>query len=96
MTTVPSCVVCGGGISLRKNAMPAPFLARCIWSRAAFPIDLAKPSGIYLMHEHVNYYTSESLLALMTCSGWNVLASGDYHVDGPSEGSTMGWCMARL
>jgi hypothetical protein len=40
VTKVSSCVVCGGRISVRRKASVAPFLARRIWNRPAFPIDL--------------------------------------------------------
>ncbi len=42
MRNVSSCPDCGGGISHCRKALVAPFLARRIWGRAPFPIDLMK------------------------------------------------------
>jgi hypothetical protein len=42
VTTVSSCVVCGGRISVRRKGSVAPFLAHRIWNRPAFPIDLVR------------------------------------------------------
>ena len=42
MTTVNSCVVCGGRIAVYRKGSVAPFVARRIWKRPSFPIDLVR------------------------------------------------------
>jgi hypothetical protein len=57
---------------------------------------LANPRGLCLMHEHINYFGTKSLKALMTSCGWSVLAAGTYRCHPPSGGDTMGWCLATV
>jgi hypothetical protein len=40
MKSVSSCVLCEGDIRRRARAVAAPFLAKRIWRRPAFPVDL--------------------------------------------------------
>jgi 2-polyprenyl-3-methyl-5-hydroxy-6-metoxy-1,4-benzoquinol methylase len=54
---------------------------------------LASPRGLCLMHEHVNYFGEESLLALVQNTGFRVIDYGHYRWRGPAGGDTMGWCL---
>jgi hypothetical protein len=63
-------------------------------SRPRVAASLASPRALCLMHEHVNYFDSKSLEALLRTTGWTVLASGSYQF--PSNlGGKMGWSLAR-
>src|SRR6185437_5709287 len=42
MIEVSKCVICDGAIRRRKRALVAPFLARRIWNRAPFCVDLVE------------------------------------------------------
>ncbi len=42
MESVGECVVCGAGISTSRKAAIAPFLARRIWNREAFRVELVE------------------------------------------------------
>ena len=64
--------------------------------RPSIGLTLARPRGLCLMHEHVNFYNSKSLEALMKSGGWTVEASGSYRVGGPGGGGTMGWCLSSV
>jgi hypothetical protein len=57
---------------------------------------LASPRGLCVMHEHINYFSTKSLEALMTSCGWSVIALDTYRCNGPSGGDTMGWCLAKV
>jgi hypothetical protein len=71
-------------------------LAVLLAARPSIGWSLARPSGLCLMHEHINYFGAKSLAALMTSCGWNVIASDRYDCGGgPSGGDTMGWCLAK-
>jgi hypothetical protein len=59
-------------------------------------LSLARPRGLCLMHEHINYFGTKSLEALMTSSGWSVIASGNYSWHGHCGGDIMGWCLAKV
>jgi hypothetical protein len=64
-------------------ALTRPTLARFI----------VHPASLYLMHEHINYYTEQSLATLMRCCGGTVIASGSYPVTGRAGDAEMGWCL---
>src|ERR1035438_10317459 len=42
MTTVTECVICGGAIRTRRQALVAPFLAKRIWGRKPFQVKLVE------------------------------------------------------
>ena len=42
MIEVPNCVICGGPIRRLKRALVAPFLAKRIWDKAPFCVDLVR------------------------------------------------------
>ena len=56
---------------------------------------LLQPPALYMMHEHINYYTERSLTELMRQSGGNVLASGAYFSSGRAGTADMAWCLAE-
>ncbi len=49
---------------------------------------VVRPSSLYMMHEHINYYTEPSLAALMRCCGLSVLNAGSYDLRGRAA-----WCL---
>jgi hypothetical protein len=63
--------------------------------RPRVAVSLARPSMLYLMHEHINFYTPKSLAALMTASGWSVVDSAQYSINSPFGKSWMAWCLAK-
>ena len=73
------------------------FVQECLLCllRPKLGISLAKPGMLYLMHEHINFYTQKSLEALMTGCGWKVIDAALYSVDGPLGKGSMAWCLAR-
>lgn len=71
-------------------------------TRPRIALSLAKPGFLYLMHEHINYYNTKALEALMIASVGTVVtsdtyATGDTCVTGKSfSKATMGWCLGRI
>jgi hypothetical protein len=65
-------------------------------ARPAIGWSMAGPKGLCLMHEHINYFGTKSLDALMTSCGWSVIASDNYSWHGHYGGDTMGWCLAKV
>ncbi len=63
-------------------------IMRPIATRAAL-----RPSALYMMHEHINYFTERSLRALLCGSGGALIASGTYPVKGAYGSVTMAWCI---
>lgn len=56
---------------------------------------LLKPAVLYMMHEHVNYFTERTLSELMSRCGGEVLASGAYPSATRGGKADMGWCLGR-
>jgi len=64
-------------------------------ARPGVAVSLLKPGGLHIMHEHVNYFSSKSLDALMQQTGWKVLASGKYGLGDSSWSAQMLWTLAE-
>jgi hypothetical protein len=45
-------------------------------TRPALAPSVVRPAALYMMHEHINYYSEQSLKALMRSAGGTVIASG--------------------
>ena len=56
----------------------------------------ARPAILYMMHEHVNYFTEQSLATLMRSSGCAVVASGSYSVGRRAGNGDMAWCLGTV
>jgi hypothetical protein len=73
-------------------------VAQAAWMVAAKP-RLAgwvlRPEVLYMMHEHINYYTEATLRTLMTASGGDVVASGQSSSAGPRGRLDMVWCLGK-
>lgn len=54
---------------------------------------IARPASLYMMHEHINYFTEQSLTALMRSCGGTVIASGSYPSSGRAGKADMVWCL---
>jgi hypothetical protein len=49
---------------------------------------VVRPATLYMMHEHVNYFTEESLSKLMQTASCTVMAAG--------RSGDMAWCLGRV
>jgi hypothetical protein len=54
---------------------------------------LVRPASLYMMHEHINYFTEQTLTTLLRNCGAIVLASGSYPSSGRAGKADMAWCM---
>jgi hypothetical protein len=54
---------------------------------------IIRPASLYMMHEHINYFTERSLIELMRSCGGNVIASGSYSSSGRAGNADMAWCL---
>jgi hypothetical protein len=52
-----------------------------------------RPSTLFTMHEHVNYFTENTLSTLMRLCGGSVIAAGRYAMDGRAGKGEMVWCL---
>lgn len=56
---------------------------------------LFQPAALYMMHEHINYFTEHCLTELVRECGGSVLASGTYFSSARSGSADMAWCLGQ-
>jgi hypothetical protein len=64
-------------------ALARPPLARAV----------VRPAGLFMMHEHINYFTERSLTRLMWVCGCEVMATGRYVFAGRAGKGDLAWCL---
>lgn len=52
-----------------------------------------RPASLYMMHEHINYFTPQTLVTLMMSCGGDVVASGSYPSSSRSGSAMVAWCL---
>jgi hypothetical protein len=55
---------------------------------------VARPASLYMMHEHINYFSEHSLTALMRFCGGKVIAAGSYPLASRAGKADVAWCLA--
>ena len=63
-------------------------------TRPALALQVLRPASLYMMHEHINYFTEQTLTKLAQNSGASVIASGAYPASGRGGNADMVWCLA--
>ncbi|MDE3202517.1 MAG: methyltransferase domain-containing protein [Acidobacteriota bacterium] len=56
---------------------------------------LLSPKALYLMHEHINYFTLSSLEKLTQICGGRIIASGLYSSSGAGGTADIGWTLSE-
>jgi Methyltransferase domain len=54
---------------------------------------ILRPASLYMMHEHINYFTEGSLTAMFRATGGNAQASGTYTVEAKPSRADFAWCL---
>jgi SAM-dependent methyltransferase len=62
-------------------------------TRPALARHVLRPASLYLMHEHINYFSEQSLATLIRCCGCSVIGAGSYVMDSGVEKAPMVWCL---
>jgi SAM-dependent methyltransferase len=65
-------------------------------TRPSLALSVVRPASLYMMHEHINYFTEQSLSTLMRSCGFAVVAAGAYVVDSRSGKGHMAWCLGTV
>jgi len=63
--------------------------------RPALIRSVIRPESLFMMHEHINYFSERSLTALIGACGCELVAAGAYVIEGPLEKGEMAWCLAK-
>jgi SAM-dependent methyltransferase len=96
-----------GGMVFLEAPCESPFQPSRIFRRVAqtgivslmrpsLARSVARPAGLYMMHEHINYFTERSLAALMRSCGCAVIAAGGYVEDACTGKGDMAWCLGTV
>ena len=64
--------------------------------RPALARHMVRPASLYLMHEHINYFSERSLATLMRAGGCEVMGTGSYPMNAGAGRSTMIWCLGKV
>jgi Methyltransferase domain len=56
-------------------------------------VSILRPASLYMMHEHINYFTERALTTLFRAAGGNVHASGNYTVEASPTRAEFAWCL---
>ncbi len=64
-------------------------------AKSRLAVHLLQPATIFMMHEHINYYTERSLTTLMDRCGGNVIASGFYPLVATAGNEGIVWCLGE-
>ena len=62
-------------------------------TRPALARFIVRPASLYMMHEHINYFTEQSLVALLRLCGGTVIAAGTYPLVSGAGEADMAWCL---
>jgi hypothetical protein len=62
-------------------------------TRPALALSVLRPASLFLMHEHVNYFTAHSLGCLMRACGCTVIAAGTNAPEGSAKAGDVAWCL---
>jgi hypothetical protein len=55
---------------------------------------VVRPAMLYMMHQHINYFTEHCLTMLVGACGGTVIASGKYPLVATAGNEDIGWCLA--
>ncbi|HEX3986874.1 MAG TPA: hypothetical protein VHX13_09725 [Acidobacteriaceae bacterium] len=55
---------------------------------------ILRPASLYIMHEHINYFTQAALTTMFRAAGGTVNASGTYTVEASPGRAEFAWCLA--
>ena len=81
------------GVQTRMKRLAQEAILAVVKPRLA--MSLLRPGVLTLMHEHVNYFSPQSLRRLMEVSGFEVLAGGAYSQGNSPLSPKVAWNLAR-
>lgn len=56
---------------------------------------ILRPAALYMMHEHINYFTEHSLTELVRKCGATIISSGTYFSSARTGSADMAWCLGQ-
>jgi hypothetical protein len=86
-------VPCESPLGLTRMARRVAQIGIMVLTRPTLARSIVCPASLYMMHEHINYFTERSLTALMRACGATVIAAGSYFSVGRAGKADMAWCL---
>lgn len=88
-------VPCERALGLKRIARRVAQIGIMTLARPSLARHVVRPASLYMMHEHINYFTERCLAMLVSACGATVLASGSYALDARAGNEDVGWCLAQ-
>jgi SAM-dependent methyltransferase len=89
-------VPCESPSGLMRIARRVAQVAIMSVARPALARLVVRPAALYMMHEHINYFTERSLTTLMRVCGCAVMAAGSYRFAGRAGKGELAWCLGTV
>jgi hypothetical protein len=89
-------VPCESPFGLAMIARRAAQVGIMALTRPALARSVVRPASLYMMHEHINFFTEQSLATLVRSCGCAVAAAGIYRLTGPAGSGAMVWCLGTI
>jgi hypothetical protein len=86
-------VPCEFPFGLSRIARRTAQVAIVMITRPSIARHILHPASLYMMHEHINYFSELSLTALMRACGGAVISAGRYASSGRAGNADMAWCL---
>lgn len=88
-------VPCEAALGMKRIARRFAQMVIMAAAKPSLAPQVFRPATLYMMHEHVNYFTEETITTLMRCSGGKVIASGKYPLVATAGDEGVVWCLGR-
>jgi hypothetical protein len=88
-------VPCEHALGLKRIVRRIAQIGIMTLARPSLARHVFRPASLYMMHEHINYFTEHCLVTLVSSCGATVLASGSYPLTSPAGNEDVAWCLAR-
>jgi len=82
-------------LGLKRIIRRAAQIGITAFGRPRFAAQITNAAALYMMHEHINFFTENCLTTLLHSCGASVIASGSYPLVSPAGNEKVAWCLAR-
>jgi hypothetical protein len=87
-------VPCEVALGLKRIMRRVAQIGIMALTRPATAQYIIRPATLYMMHQHINYFTEHCLTTLVRACGGSVVASGRYPMVATAGNEDMAWCLA--
>jgi methyltransferase family protein len=88
-------VPCEAALGFKRIVRRVAQIGIMTLTRPSLARHIVRPASLFMMHEHINYFTEHCLTTLVHVCGAEVVASGSYPLDSTAGNESVGWCLAQ-